>query len=325
MPKLLMLRGRLDSFELKRRKGRDKDNIDQVDDLWALLWDRVTQKIGGYGEVWWEGKDRIHNYRDNFKERWVSKFNGRPKFYPDIVFARGGFPFYNTFLKRTPNSYRMYYGAGARFMPKDFTNYKLILVDTKKQQRKVRAAFPKIKCKLLVKPAADTIFKPMGMEKKWDVIFIGNASQARMKGHKWFFKSTKDSGLNILNVGIRDKELVEANPHIEFTGSVPRTRVAEYINQSKIGVCCSTKIDSQPRIIAEYLACGIPIIVLNKTNCNKKLYVTEQTGMVSSMESFVADINNMLVSIDKYSPFEYYKENLSLDVAAERLVEVING
>ncbi len=178
---LLFLRGSVP-------KDRDPNqikftNLVKCDDVWTQLASHMSKD--GFGEVWYWGGRREVVYRCNFVERWVSDYKKyKTSFKPDVVFARGGFPQYDTIFERFPKAFKIYYGAGRRFLPQSrFKNYDLILVDTPKQLARARKTFPKVRSELFIKPAADNIFQPCSATKDYDVIFSSNEHKSGIKGH----------------------------------------------------------------------------------------------------------------------------------------------
>lgn len=318
--KLLFLRGQVP-------KDRDPrqimyDNLEDCCDVWTQLANHLSKD--GYGEVWYWGSERKVIYRDNFIEKWVPSYKKRkPSFEPDVVFARGGFPQYDVMLNRYPEAYRIYYGAGRRFMPRSsFRDYDLILVDTPKQLKKVRKAFPKARSELFIKPAADNIFKPQGGTKDYDVIFSSNEHKSGIKGHGFVLPGFPND-LKMIQTGIVSPKLRAKHPNIEFTGWIPRRELPDLYGKSKVAIVCCTDVDSCPRVISEALACDCPLLVLDSVNLWKEKYINEQTGRMASSREFFTELRDMIDAHDKFSPYNYYRENLSLEKAANHIREII--
>jgi len=178
--KLLFLRGSVPTD--RDPKQIMYENLHECCDVWTQLARSLS--INGYGEVWYWGGNRTVEYAENFIERWVPTYDINPTFVPDVIFARGGFPQYDIVMKKHPSAFKIYYGAGKRFIPQNkFKKYDLIIVDTPKQLAKVRKSCPDIRSELFIKPAADNIFSPIDIEKEYDVIFSANAHKAGIKGH----------------------------------------------------------------------------------------------------------------------------------------------
>jgi glycosyltransferase involved in cell wall biosynthesis len=299
------------------------DNLEDCDDVWTQLANHLSKD--GHGEVWYWGGKRKVVYRDNFIERWVPDYKRhKPSFTPDVVFSRGGFPQYDIVLERYPKAYRIYYGAGRRFVPQSpFRKYDLILVDTLKQLKKARKSFPKVRSELFIKPAADNVFEPRNQDKKYDVIFSSNEHKAGIKGHDFILPRLPDN-LKMIQTGISSPKLRAKYPNVEFTGWIPRRKLPDLYSRSKIAVVCCTNVDSCPRVIPEALACGCPLLVLDSVNLWRDKYINDQTGEIASSEDFVAKMKEMINAHTSYSPYNYYRENLSLEKAAEHIKRIIN-
>jgi len=242
--KLLFLRGQVPTDRPKEQIMFD--SLEECDDTWTQLANHLSQD--DYGEVWYWGGKRKVKYRDNFIERWVPSYKKRKtKFEPDVIFARGGFPQYDVILERHPHAYRIYYGAGRRFVPRSsFNKYNLILVDTPKQLKVARNKFPKSRCELFIKPAADNVFHPLKHDKEFDVIFSSNEHKSGIKGHD-FILPRFPSDLKMVQTGIVSSRLKSKHPGINFTGWIPRKKLPAYYAKSKVAVVCCNNVDSCPR------------------------------------------------------------------------------
>ena len=318
--KLLFLRGRVPIDRDPRQIMFN--NIDACDDVWSQLANHLSKD--GYGEVWYWGGKRKVAYRDNFIERWVPDYKRhKPLFTPDVVFSRGGFPQYDVVLERYPKAYRIYYGAGRRFLPQSsFRKFDLILVDTPQQLKKARKAFPKVRSELFIKPAADNVFKPHNESKVYDVIFSSNEHRAGIKGHNFILPLFPDD-LKMIQTGISSPKLRAKYPKIEFTGWIPRRKLSVLYAKSKIAVVCCADVDSCPRVIPEALACGCPLLILDSVNLWHDKYINDQTGRSVTKEDFFMEMRSMIDMYEEYSPYNYYRENLSLEKAAEHIKGII--
>lgn len=318
--KLLFLRGSVPQDRDPQQIMYDK--LEDCCDVWTQLANHLSKD--GYGEIWYWGGKRKVIYRENFIEKWVPSYKRhRLSFIPDVVFARGGFPQYDVVLNRYPKAYRIYYGAGRRFMPQSsFRNYNLILVDTPHQLKEVRKAFPKVRSELFIKPAADNIFQPHDKPKDYDVIFSSNEHKAGIKGHDFILPQFPND-LKMIQTGISSLKLRSRYPNIKFTGWIPRQKLPALYNRSRIAVVCCTNVDSCPRVIPEALACGCPLLVLDSVNLWHDKYINQQTGRVASRKDFFIEMRKMINTYTEYSPYKYYRENLSLEKAAEHIKRMI--
>lgn len=319
--KLLFLRGQVPTD--RSPKQIMFDDIMKCDDVWTQIAYHLS--LGGYGEVWYWGGKRITEYKDNFVERWVKDFrNHIPSFTPDVIFCRGGFPQYDSVLQRFPKAFKIYYGAGRRFMPQSaFKKYNLILVDTPKQLAVVKKTFPKARAELFIKPAADNVFKPVEDSKSYDVIFSSNEHKGGIKGHDFILPAFPDD-LRMIQTGITSQKQQKKFKNIEFTGWIPRRKLPELYAKCKIAVVCCTNVDSCPRIIPEALACNCPLLVLDTVNFWQEKYINVQTGKVATKSDFIKTMRKMILHYADFSPYNYYKENLSLDVSASYIKNLIS-
>ena len=315
--RLLFLRGKVPTDRDPKQIMFNK--LSECDDMYTQLAYKLS--AGGTGQIWYWGGNRHVGYKRGFSEHWFPKFKSATmQVAPDVIFARGGFPEYDVVLNRYEKAFKIYYGAGKRYFPQtQFKKYGLILVDTPEQRKGVQDRFPGARVELLVKPAADNIFKPMGgQEKIYDVIFVGNESKGDMKGHR-FVLSQIPLGLKVLVVGIVSKKLRKKYPNVTFTGWVPRKKIPKYYAQSKVAVIACVAKDSGPRVLAEALACGCPVVVRAGLRCDFSKYVTLDTGMMLWDDEFSGGVWSMVDNYAAYNPREYYLKNLSLDVAANHI------
>lgn len=315
---LLFLRGSIP-------KDRDPkqiifNNLEECDDVWTQLAQTLSKD--GKGELWYWGGKRTTHYRHNFIERWIPDFKSvKNDFIPDVIFARGGFPEYDPILKHYPNVFKIYYGAGKRFVPQTFKNFHLILVDTPEQKEKASKIFPNIKIELFIKPAAENIFSPQKRDKKYDVIFCANEHKSGIKGHDFILPLL--SKFKTLQVGIASVELQKKYPDITFTNWIPRKDIPELYAQSKIAIIPCSDVDSCPRVIPEALACNCPILVLDTVNLWREKYITPQTGRIMTKSTCEEEIRRMIKDYETFTPYNYYHKELSLSVATEHIRSLI--
>ena len=97
----------------------------------------------------------------------------------------------------------------------------------------------------------------------------------------------------------------------------------KYINQCRVGVVPYKEKDSAPRAMAEMIACGLPVVALDRVRAGETL------AYITTKECFWDTVENILdKSIKVYSAMEirnWYNENMSIPVAVDFLRRVING
>ena len=300
------------------------DSIAGCEDMWTQLFYYLVQELGARGELLYQGGDREFVVDSTFVERWVPSLSKcEPIQQPNLIVCRGGFPYYDKFVKRFPRASKVYYGAGKRFYPTTgYESYDLFLVDSRSQLKKIcgrgRPA------SLYFKPAA-LLFKPEDVKKEFDVCFMANASQAKIKQHRLLLQSFAGSGVRILNLGNTNNDLValakKLGVDIEWGGWLPRKDLPKEISKCRVGVCCSTSYDSCPRVIPEYLACGLPVVVVSGMNLWYSKYIVPETGMSVAGNKLLYGVKELLKR--KLNVVEYYNRHLSMAAAAGRLSAVI--
>lgn len=300
------------------------NSIENCEDMWTQLFFLLLKNTGSDGELIYDGGNRVFKYTNFFTERWVPSIKKHIlKSTPDLIIARGGFDFYEKFISRYKLSKKIYYGAGKRFYPKEgyFSGYDLFLVDSNKQFKKISNLNKKVG--LFIKPASSIFHHVDNCPKKYDICFIANASQKIIKRHDLLLKSFAGSGYKILSIGNTDPDLIRKarrlNVDIEWGGWMSRSNMVEKINQCKVGICCSSGYDSCPRVIPEYLSCGIPVVVTESVNFWKSKYITTETGVVVRDDKILEGSRYCLSK--KLLPLDYYSKELSID----RAVSLLSG
>jgi glycosyltransferase involved in cell wall biosynthesis len=232
-------------------------------------------------------------------------------------------------MDRNPNAYKMYYGAiyKERFNPKangDYNEYDLVLTDSEMQYDKIKASgYKPFK---LLKPCAENIFKKHDAEKKYDILFMANAKQKKIKGHKWFYDVMRGQNYKILQIGNVDVETMEWGHglDIDYTGWIPRKDIPEIACRAKVGVCCSTG-DSCPRVIPEMQAMGIPVVIRNSPGLHlwDNLMGYDSCCVMSEEFGFLKAIDLFIENYKHIDSRLFYERNLSLDKVSDELINEI--
>ncbi len=301
------------------------DHISNCEDMWTQLFDHFLQVTDSKGELLYE-RGRRNKRNDRFVERWVPLFrNYKPNFEPDVIICRGGFPYYDALVKKYPKAKKIYYGAGKRYFPvTNFTGYDLFIVDSEKQ--KIAIEKKGKRAELFIKPAAE-LFKPHHVQKDYNICFMANGVQSRIKRHKLFLESFVGTNYRILNLGNKDPKIVELAKklkiNIDWGGWSLRKNLPKQISRCEVGVCCSTNYDSCPRVIPEYMACGLPVVVTNNVNFWHKKYITPETGVLVDENKIEEGVRNVINK--DINPLDYYRKNLALPKAAEYLASLVDS
>lgn len=286
MKNFLMLRGEYDA--------NNKRNIKDDTDCWLQIFAELVGE-DNHGYIWYDSKkERMFHYKRNI---WIVTKSVDDLRHVDYLFCRGNHPVYNKIIKKCTNAYKILYGAGIRTFPQDKIHYDMILVDCVEDLKKGKK---KSKIVLWTKPAARQ-FKPMNMEKKYDICYIANGSQAKIKGIKWVYK-TVPSNLSVFHLGNRSKYISPSNVKCR---QVLRKDMPEMINQCKIGTVPYTSYDSAPRAISEMLACGLPVVCLDTVRHNYMCYIENKKSFWDKVEHL---LKKNIVPIGK----SYMKEAVNL-------------
>jgi glycosyltransferase involved in cell wall biosynthesis len=303
-------------------------DIEKCEDVWTQLFFYLCKKMNANGELLYQGGNRKFVVNGFFKEKWVPVLASyKPKFYPDLIICRGGFDYYDFFVSNFPKSKKVYYGAGKRYFYSPNSrvkNYDLFLVDSKRQLDFIRSHNKNVS--LFIKPAA-LLFKPHKVEKKYDICFIANASQAKIKRHSLLIETFSNSKYKILNLGNKDGSLIKLakklNTNVTWNGWSLRRDLPKKISACKVGICCSTNYDSCPRILPEMLCCDIPIVVTDNVNFWKEKYINEKTGIITKEKNILSSVDYVLSKYEQFHPREYYDNNLSIEKSVNHLVGLI--
>lgn len=301
------------------------NTIEECDDMWTHLAFEMSKQFN-HSELWYWGGTRKKVFSNTFIERWIPSFQTyRSEFIPDVIMCRGGFDEYHDILKRFPNAIKIYYGAGKRFLPQNgFLDYHIILQDSPEQLQISKDKFPKSINTLFIKPAVENIFfhSSIMLEKQFDVCFPASGKRLD-KGISFVFSSIP-TDLKLLNLGYRNDKI--RYPFNVIQKRVIRSKLFNEYQKCKVGIICSnSKSDSCPRVLPEMLASNIPVIILNTTHCWRERYIVSGiTGELATESNFWSTVNRVLENRHQYKPRAYYNENLSLKIASDFLLKVIN-
>ena len=298
-------------------------------DMWTHLFESLVRQVKGTGEVWCKGPNcDVHFDCSNLIRRHRMKFSEFDEFKPDIIWQRGSYSDYRPILTRNPKAIIIYYGAGSSWCPPVNSQFDMILVDCKAQLDVVGKLHPDTVCKLLIKPAVETIYKPLKLRKQYDLVFVCNRPR-EFKGAKWLASRLPDK-THVLRIGPPDKwfeyEAKSGRLQVKFVGKLAPKDVASEACKAKIGaVVDNGKSDSGPRILPEFLAMNIPVLVRNCVRVDQDRYVNSWTGLSVNNKNFLVRFSHLLNSWESYKPREWYDAHIATDKAAGKLLKQIHN
>jgi len=303
--KITFLRGRAD-----RPKEIAFNSLAADDDMWTHLMCNV---VGPNDEltILYEGSNRRVKYADNIEVVWHPSLKHCPwGAGADIIFARGGFDYFDDYLNRFPKAAWVYYGAGKRYRPKGKRDrYAQILVDSAGQWKSLRdQGYGNV---YVINKPAPPQFVPLDIPKKYDVGFVATIPENKRKRVQWVYKHLPPE-LSMLQLGHAPKHFkVPANVKVK---QVSRAKMPHYLNQCRVVIAPYTGADSNPRIITEALACGVPVVASNEVNLPLELHVA--LGVVDN--AFWNRVRLVLGS-PVYGTRAMYDECCSMDYCASRV------
>jgi len=302
-------------------KEIEHETLEQEDDMWIHLFAGLVGCEDEGHVIYYNALEvKCFRYRDNFH---VWHY---PNLDPimgewDYVFARGGFPIYDKLLERI-GGYKIYYGAGKRFYPKTsgYCKYDLILIDSDRQKRDVLSIYPYIRCEKIIKPAAP-LFYPRNVKKEFDCCFVAGVPNP-CKMVQWVY-DTCPRDISILQLGYTPDKY----PENVTVKRVPRWDMPDEMCRCRVGIVPYSSNDSCPRVIPEFMACGIEPVVCKEVN-----FSVEMLGHCGyNRDMLWKKVRTRLCYSDKneakYSNFllKHYERTQSLPVAVNHLKKIIGG
>lgn len=306
MKNLLFLRGKVD------KRTETTLDINKHTDMWTQVAREFTNHGYKVTILYWGGT-WFHKYTDNLREVWVPNlkdYNNKP----DLIFARGGFPEYDYLVHKYITAKQIYYGAGVRTVPHKNHHYDLVIVDDLGDVSRVKGKHPKSTVWPWFKPAADNVFKPLKMAKTYNVCFPANGTQP-FKGFKYVYSSCPKD-LSILNLGYPQKKV--KIPDNVYSIRVPRQEMPEWYNKCRVGIVCTSDYDSHPRVISEMLACGLPVVALDRVRFRDNHWAVKRPK-----DSFWQTVRGACQYNLTKKVYDYYIKRYSVKIQVKKLLELL--
>jgi len=274
-------------------------------------------------------KDIIFNVNGKkYIQRWVTNFRETFKYpLPDISFFRGGFYEYDEVTKVNPKHFgkKIYLGAGRRIFSQWQGKYDAYLIEDERDYLKNANCIP------FYKTASPNIFRPLDLEKKWDICWPCNFTQIKYKGQKFFIdlisKNPELQNLKIIHCGNKP-EVGQAMcrkagvTNIKFYGLTGRGLLNKILNQSRLGLNLSNMTDGCPRVSTEVLMSGTPLIIRDTV---RLLDHFKSAGVVGVTKDNIT--NKITWAIEHYAPLKFelldsIRGDLSFDFINQKNIEL---
>jgi hypothetical protein len=294
--KWLFLRGRVPQ---DRSPGEIKWNsLEECDDMWEHLFAGMVHKEDMGKILYWGGHRRAY-YRDNLLVEWIHSLKHYNGFKPDVIIARGGFREYDCLLWKYENAKKIYYGANHGCIPPKGIKYWGIMVDSERQAKLIESR--KLRPLLFFKPAPP-IFKPVDIQKKYDVCFVAIHPNDSRKNVRWVYKTCPKS-LKVLQLGNAPRGIkVPKNFTIK---KVRHAKVPRAMNKCHVLAAPYKSEDSGPRVITEALACNVRPFMLPETEYWRGLigshFTVEKIHYWDAIQRLLKKPPSVKTALDRYN------------------------
>ena len=179
--------------------------------------------------------------------------------------------------------------------------------------------------------AATDLFRPLGSEKRYDVIYVAAAQP--YKRHDILFDALAQArdltalcvfGYGELADPLRDRAAREGLA-VEFVGppGVGFDEVNRLMNQARIGVVCGVD-DGAPAILTEYMLAGLPVLANAELSCGRQ-YITAETGRLANAQGFADGIRALLQHAPAMNPRQAVLDRWTWPHSVERLTSLLNA
>lgn len=271
-------------------------------------------------------------FRSNSMTGFVAAF-GAPK-----ILCVWGLGVDEALLDACQDSFRIYNSIDApalRVPPAVSERFDLVLTAAEWQSAAVRERHPAMPCAVLpIGPefADPDTFRPLGLEKCYDVIYVAAAQP--YKRHDILFDALalaprRLKALCVFGYGEAAEALrgraEERGLDVEFVGppGVDFAEVNRLMNLARVGVVCGVD-DGAPAILTEYMLAGLPVLANAALRCGLQ-YVRPDTGRVADADGFAAALMELVDASGTYHPREAVLSRWIWPHSVDRLARLIAG
>lgn len=239
-------------------------------------------------------------------------------------------------LEQCRDSFRIYNSIDApalRVPPAVSAKFDLVLTAADWQSAAVRERHPAMPCAVLpIGPEfADPVtFRPLGLEKRYDVIYVAAAQP--YKRHDILFEALARAprrlkALCVFGYGEAADALrgqaAERGLDVDFIGppGVGFAEVNRLMNLARVGVVCGVE-DGAPAILTEYMLAGLPVLANAALSCGLQ-FIRPETGRLADAAGFADALVDLVGASGVYTPREAVLSRWTWPHAVERLTRLI--
>ncbi len=269
-------------------------------------------------------------FRSNSMAGFVAAF-GAPK-----ILCVWGLGVDEALLDACRDSFRIYNSIDApalRVPPAVSGRFDLVLTAAEWQSAAVRERHPGMPCAVLpIGPdfADPVTFRPLGLEKRYDVIYVAAAQP--YKRHDILFDGLARAprrlkALCVFGYGEAADALrgraAELHLDVDFVGppGVDFAEVNRLMNLARVGVVCGVE-DGAPAILTEYMLAGLPVLANAALSCGLQ-YIRPETGRTADADGFAAALMELVDASGTYTSREAVLSRWTWPHSVDRLARLI--
>ena len=157
---------------------------------------------------------------------------------------------------------------GGKYYTRHVPHATHVLYETELQRKSLEApgwrfwrrAVPPTKLFRLPKSVNTETFRPLpDAQKRWDIVSVGRILN-RYKNYNALSDLASDFRVAVAGTGPALEKMRKAIPSIEWVGYLPHDQIPSFMNAGRVFFHPSSN-DYYPRVIAEAMACGVPVVV----------------------------------------------------------------
>ena len=299
-----------------RRQNRSTIDAFVATDMYTrLLVELLEAQIASHAELWICCPDRRQFMYRGVTVRLMPEFTNVDAVEPDVLFVRGDKKVHVPLLRSLSARRTLFYGASTRGIPRYWSRFHGILVDDIGQESVVRRYYPGAYVGEFLKTAPPDIFHPLPNEaKQFDVCIVANMASPHKKLVDMIDVVRSLPDVTFVICGSFDADMerrLGGRPgQVTCKGIISRPELNRVFNQSRLAVVPSGHTDAAPRVLLEFMAAGLPMLI-NEQLCGAAKFVNDEVGVLAPTSRLAELIPDMLASLDHFNPLDAFVERFS--------------